>query len=149
MTVRVQRQFTLPATCEEVWEFIVDPEQRARAISVVSEYELADESGRKATWYIDIPIPVIRRAARVETEDTERDPPNYVEFVGRSKVMTVTGTHRLEEVEEGCRLSNEFVVDGKLPGVERFFKKNLDSELENLEEAIREYLAENDRNGSR
>ncbi|WP_122089101.1 SRPBCC family protein [Halalkalicoccus subterraneus] len=142
MTVRVQRRFTLPATCEEVWEFISDPERRAQAISVVSEYEVEDGSGRKATWYIDIPIPVIRRAARVETEDVTRDPPNYVEFVGRSKVMQVTGTHRLEALEDGCRLTNEFVVDGKLPGVERFFKKNLDSELENLENAIREYLDE-------
>lgn len=140
MTVRVERRFTLPATCEEVWEFISDPEQRAQAISVVSDYELTDEDGRKAIWYIDIPIPVIRRAARVETEDTERDPPHRVEFIGRSKVMRVTGTHRLEETDEGCRLSNEFVVDGKLPSVERFFKKNLDNELENLENAIREYL---------
>lgn len=144
MTIRVDRRFTLPATCEEVWEFISDPEQRARAISVVSDYELTAEDGRKAIWYIDVPIPVIRRAARVETEDTERDPPNHVEFVGRSKVMRVTGTHQLEAVEDGCRLSNEFVVDGKLPGVERFFKKNLDSELENLESAIREYLDRND-----
>lgn len=145
MTVRVERRFVLPATCEEVWEFIADPAQRARAISVVSDYELADETGRKAIWYIDVPIPVIRRAARVETEDTERDPPNRVEFVGRSKVMRVTGTHELEETDDGCRLTNEFVVDGKLPGVERFFEKNLDSELENLESAIREYLDRNDK----
>ncbi|MDL5363620.1 SRPBCC family protein [Halalkalicoccus sp. NIPERK01] len=145
MTVRVERRFVLPASCEEVWEFISDPEQRARAISVVSDYELVDEAGNEAIWYIDIPIPVIRRAARVETEDTERDPPRYVEFVGRSKVMRVTGSHRLEETDGGCRLTNEFVVDGRLPGVERFFKKNLDSELENLERTIREYLARNDR----
>ena len=87
MTVRVERRFTLPAACEEVWEFISDPEQRAHAISVVSDYELEDEAGRKAIWYIDVPIPVIRRAARVETEDTTRDPPHHVEFVGRSTVM--------------------------------------------------------------
>lgn len=140
MTVRVDRRFVLPATCEEVWEFIADPEQRARAISVVSDYELTDEEGREAVWYIDVPVPVIRRAARVETRDVEREPPRYVEFVGRSKVMRVTGKHTLEETDEGCRLTNEFVVDGNLPGVERFFKHNLDSELENLERAIREYL---------
>ncbi len=142
MTVRVQRRFTLPASCEDVWEFIADPEQRARAISVVSDYEITDEEGRKAIWYVDVPIPVIRRAARVETEDVERDPPRYVKFIGRSKVMHVTGEHRLEETDEGCRLSNEFVVDGDFPGVERFFKRNLDSELENLERSIREYLDE-------
>lgn len=142
MTVRVQRRFTLPASCEDVWKFIADPEQRARAISVVSDYEITDEEGREAIWYVDVPIPVIRRAARVETEDVERDPPRYVKFIGRSKVMHVTGEHHLEETDEGCRLSNEFVVDGDLPGVERFFKRNLDSELENLERSIREYLDE-------
>lgn len=142
MTVRVQRRFELAAPCKEVWGFIADPEQRARAISVVSEYEITDEEGRSAVWYIDIPIPVIRRTARVETEDTERDPPRRVEFVGRSKVLHVTGEHHLETTDDGCRLANEFVVDGNLPGVERFFKKNLDTELDNLERALREYLNE-------
>lgn len=142
MTVRVQRRFDLSAPCEEVWGFIADPEQRARAISVVSDYEITDEAGRSATWYIDIPIPVVRRAARIETEDTERDPPRYVEFVGRSKAMRVTGEHRLEETDDGCRLANEFVVDGKVPGVERFFETNLDNELDNLERALRQHLDE-------
>lgn len=142
MTVRVERRFELPAPCEEVWAFISDPEQRARAISVVEDYEITDSEGRSATWYIDVPIPVIRRAARVETEDVEREAPRFVKFVGRSKVMRVTGEHRLEETEGGCRLTNEFVVDGKLPGVERFFKKNLDEELKNLERSLRDYLDE-------
>ena len=140
MTVRVERRFELSAPCEEVWEFISDPEQRARAISVVNDYEITGPEGRSAIWYIDVPVPVVRRAARVETEDVEREPPRHVKFIGRSKVMRVTGEHRLEAVDGGCRLVNEFVVDGKLPGVERFFKKNLDTELENLERALREYL---------
>ncbi|MFB6255991.1 MAG: polyketide cyclase, partial [Haloplanus sp.] len=38
------------------------------------------------------------------------------------------------------RLHNEFVVDGRLPGVERFFKKRLDTELDNLESALRRDL---------
>lgn len=142
MTVRVKRRFELSAPCEEVWAFISDPEQRARAISVVEDYEITDSEGRSATWYIDVPIPVIRRAARVETEDVEREAPRFVKFIGRSKVMRVTGEHRLEETEGGCRLANEFVVDGKLPGVERFFKKNLDEELKNLERSLRDYLDE-------
>lgn len=142
MTVRVERRFELSAPCEEVWAFISDPEQRARAISVVEDYEITDSEGRSATWYIDVPIPLARRAARVETEDVEREPPRFVKFVGRSKVMRVTGEHRLEETEGGCRLTNEFVVDGKLPGVERFFKKNLDEELKNLERSLRDYLDE-------
>jgi carbon monoxide dehydrogenase subunit G len=142
MTVRVERRFELSAPCEEVWAFISDPERRARAISVVKDYEITDPEGRSATWHIDLPIPVVRRAARVETEDVERDPPHHVKFVGRSKVMRVTGEHRLEEFEGGCRLVNEFVVDGRLPGVERFFKKNLDGELENLERALRDHLGE-------
>ena len=140
MTVRVERQFTLDAACETVWKFIADPEKRARAISVVSGFEIDDPDGRTATWHVDLPIPMMNRTATVETEDVERDPPRYVMFVGRSKVMRVTGEHRLEQTDEGCVLTNRFIVDGKLPGVERYFKRQLDEELDNLEAAIREDL---------
>ncbi len=138
MTVRVERSFELPVPPERVWEFIVDPEQRARSISVVSDFTLDDEDGRQATWKVDLPIPLVNRTASVETEDVRRDPPEYVKFVGRSKLMRVTGEHEIEATEEGSRITNRFVVDGRLPGVERYFEKNLDDELANLEAAIRE-----------
>lgn len=140
MTVRVERRFTLESACETVWKFIADPEKRAEAISVVSGFELDGPEGRTATWHVDLPIPVINRTVAVETEDVERDSPRYVMFVGRSKVMRVTGEHRLEQTDAGCVLTNRFVVDGKLPGVERFFKRQLDEELDNLEAAIREEI---------
>lgn len=137
MTVRVERTFELPVPPERVWEFIVDPEQRARAISVVSDFTLDDADGRKATWKVDLPIPLVNRTATVETEDVRREPPEYVKFIGRSKLMRVTGEHEIEAIEGGSRLTNRFVVDGRLPGVERYFEKNLDDELANLEAAIR------------
>jgi carbon monoxide dehydrogenase subunit G len=140
MTVRVERRFTLAAEPEEVWAFISDPEKRAGAISVVDEFELRSEDGREATWHVSLPIPMVSRTVRVDTRDVTREPPTYVEFTGTSKVMNVVGKHRIETVEGGCELVNEFVVDGKLPGVERFFKRNLDGELENLEQALREEL---------
>ncbi|WP_331232475.1 SRPBCC family protein [Natronorarus salvus] len=140
MTVRVERQFALAAEPEEVWAFISDPEKRAGAISVVDEFELRSEDGREATWHVSLPIPMVRRTVRVDTRDVTREPPTYVEFTGTSKVMNVVGKHRIEERDEGCVLINEFVVDGKLPGVERFFKRNLDGELENLERALRDDL---------
>ena len=34
----------------------------------------------------------------------------------------------------------DYDVDGRLPGVERFFKKRLDAELDNLETALRRDL---------
>ena len=49
----------------------------------------------------------------------------------------MTGEHTIEATETGSRLVNEFVVDGRVPGVERFFKRNLDGEMENLERALR------------
>ena len=140
MTVRVDRSFELNATSEEVWAFISDPAKRAGAISVVDEFELRTEDGREATWHVSLPIPMVRRTVRVDTRDVKREPPSYVEFTGTSKVMNVVGKHRIEEVEGGCELVNEFVVDGKLPGVERFFKRNLDGELENLERTLRDEL---------
>jgi len=139
MTVRVRRAFEFEAPAERVWEFIADPGKRAEAISVVHDYEV-DAGGTRATWQIDLPLPLVDRTATVETEDIDREEPRYVKFVGKSKVMRVTGEHRIEDTETGCRLHNEFVVDGRLPGVERFFKKRLDTELTNLESALRRDL---------
>lgn len=137
MAVRAERVVTIPAPREAVWAFIDDPEKRARPISVVADFETED--GR-AVWHIRLPIPIVNRTVRVETEERQRDPPAYVEFVGKSKVMRVVGEHELEEVEGGTRLTNRFVVEGKLPGVERFFKRNMEREFDNLETAIYEDL---------
>ena len=138
MTVRVERAFEFDAPPERIWEFIADPGKRARPISVVKDFDVHDET--RATWHISLPIPFVNRTITVETEDTERDPPTHVEFVGRSRVMRVVGEHDLEAVGEGTRLTNRFTVEGKVPGVERFFKRNLDDELDNLETAIRESI---------
>ncbi|WP_254767616.1 CoxG family protein [Salinilacihabitans rarus] len=136
MTVRVERSFELAAPPDRVWAFISDPEKRARSISVVADYTADDPDGRAATWHVELPIPFVRRTVTVETEDVERRPPEYVEFVGRSRVMTVRGEHEIVETADGCRLKNRFVVDGKVPGVETFFRHNLDEELENLRRAL-------------
>ncbi|MFC6768890.1 SRPBCC family protein [Natrinema soli] len=136
MTVRIDRSFEVNASPERVWEFIVDPANRAQAISVVESYAIDDPEGRRATWQVSLPIPLVRKTIAVDTEDVTRRPPEYVKFVGESKVMDVTGEHEIVETDDGARLENGFVVDGKLPGVERFFKRNLDSELENLQRAL-------------
>ena len=136
MTVRVDRTFDLAAPPEEVWTFISDAGKRAGAISVVDSYELHDEEGRRATWRVALPIPVIRGTIGVKTEEVERDPPRYVRFVGRSKGLRVVGEHELEEIDGGTRLHNRFQVDGKLPGIETYFKRNLEGELANLQSAI-------------
>ncbi len=139
MTVRVERTMTVAASPELVWEFIGDPDQRARPISVVKDWEIHDAD--RATWHVSLPIPVIDRTIAIETEDVERREPEYVRFIGRSKVLRVQGEQELEPTDDGgTRVTNRFVVDGKLPGVERFFKRNLDDELQNLEAALREYL---------
>ncbi|SEH10939.1 Carbon monoxide dehydrogenase subunit G [Natronorubrum sediminis] len=140
MTVRVDRSFEVSAPPERVWAFIADPENRAQAISVVHEYTANDPAGKEVTWHVELPIPFVRKTITVETEDVARDPPTYVEFVGRSKVMDVTGTHEIVETADGTRLENSFVVDGKLPGVETFFERNLDDELENLRVALADDL---------
>ncbi|SFR44146.1 SRPBCC family protein [Halogeometricum limi] len=140
MTVRVRRAFEFDAPPEAVWEFIADPAKRAEAISVVERYEVDEDTG-SATWHVSLPIPLVKSTAPVETEDVQRDPPRYVKFVGKSKLMRVTGEHTIEETETGSRLVNEFIVDGRLPGVEQFFKRNLDRELENLEAALRAELS--------
>lgn len=142
MTVRVERTFELAATPEEVWGFIADPEKRARAISVVSDFETTDDG---EIWHIDLPIPLIKKTITVETEDIARDEPSFVKFVGRSKVMQVVGEHEIVETDGGSRLENRFTVDGRMPGVEKFFERNLDAELRNLEREIRADLEGDER----
>ncbi|MFP9193154.1 CoxG family protein [Natronosalvus vescus] len=142
MTVRVDRSFELQAPPERVWAFIADPEKRARAISVVTDYTAIDPEGRKATWHLKVPLPLVTRTVDVSTEDVTRRPPEYVKFVGRSSLLDVTGEHEIVEIDGGTRLENTFVVDGHLPGVERFFKRNLDSELDNLKRALERDLEE-------
>ncbi|MFC4450392.1 CoxG family protein [Halorussus aquaticus] len=135
MTVRVERTFDLAVSPENVWNFIADPEKRASVISVVSDYEKTGEN--TSIWHIELPIPFLDRTVPVETEDVERDPPRYVKFVGRSSALRVTGEHEIQETETGSRLVNRFTVEGRVPGIERYFKKNLDEELDNLETALR------------
>ncbi|MGM0591066.1 MAG: SRPBCC family protein [Halobacteriota archaeon] len=140
MTVRVRRTFEFDAPGGDVWEFIADPANRAEAISVVERYETDPDDDRRATWHIRLPIPLVRSTIAVETEDVRKEPPEHVTFVGRSRVMRVSGEHTIEEHDGGCRLVNEFVVDGNLPGVETFFERNLDRELTNLKEALDRHL---------
>ena len=139
MTVRVRRELGFDADPADVWAFISDPAKRAGAISVVDEYEVTGD--RTATWHVSLPVPVIRSTIAVETEEVRKDPPEYVEFVGKSRAFRVTGEHTVSETEEGrARLANEFVVDGRVPGVESFFERKFGDELDNLDAALRRDL---------
>mgnify|MGYP006279257075 CR=1 FL=1 len=138
MTARVERVFEISAPPEEVWAVIADPEKRARPISVVDTFESTGD--RTAVWHVSLPIPGLDRTIRVETEDVEVDPPSYVRFLGHSKAMNVRGEHLLEAANGKTRITNRFTVDGRFPGVERYFERKLDDELANLEAAIREEL---------
>lgn len=138
MTVRVERTFDLSASPDRVWEFIADPGKRASAISIVADWTIDDGD---ATWYLELPIPLIKQTVPVRTRDVEREEETRVKFVGKSAVMHVTGEHELIPTESGTRLVNRFVVEGRVPGVERFFKHNIDSELDNLRDALERHLA--------
>lgn len=140
MTTRVERSFVIDVPPGEVWEFIADPEKRAEAISVVAGWR---DDGDTFVWDVSLPIPFVNHTVSVRTRDIERVEGERVKFQGDSSVMRVTGEHVLTPLEDGgTRVVNRFVVDGKLPGVEGFFKRNLDGELDNLEQALRFELAE-------
>jgi carbon monoxide dehydrogenase subunit G len=140
MTVQVERTIELPVEPERVWAFISDPEKRAGAISVVESYDLLGDG--EATWHVTIPLPLVNKTAEVRTRETARDPPHSVTFVGESSMMEVRGEHEIEVTDGGSRLVNRFTVDGKVPGVETFFKRNLDDELQNLGRALRADVGE-------
>jgi carbon monoxide dehydrogenase subunit G len=150
MTVTVERTFSFAADPTAVWDFISDPGNRAAAISVVDRYEPNHRdsetsdgtggTGDRGTWHVTLPIPLLDKTVTVETRDVERRDGEYVKFVGRSRVFRVVGEHEITDSESGCELRNRFRVEGKLPGVETYFERNLDGELDNLERALREDL---------
>jgi carbon monoxide dehydrogenase subunit G len=138
MTVRVERTFELSALTEDVWEVIIDHEKRARSISVIEDFEVHDET--HATWHLNAPIPAIDHTIAIDTEDTDRDPPEYVKFIGQSRVLHVVGEHRLTSSDGKTHVTNQFAVEGEVPGIERYFEQNFDDELENLETTVRTEL---------
>jgi len=137
MTARVEQKFAVAAPTEDVWEFISDPGNRASAISVVDSYET---SGETTTWHISLPIPMVSRTFKVRTRTVELEPPTYVRFEGNSSIFDVLGEHRISTADGKTTITNTFTVDGHVPGVEAFFRRNLDGEVKNLETALRDHL---------
>lgn len=140
MVVRAERVVNVQASPAAIWEFIADPERRATLISDVQEYEVVADG--RVRWHVSLPIPLIDRTIPIETEETVRDPPNRVEFVGRSKAMRVVGEHVIAAENGTTRMTNTFTVDGKLPGVERYFKRRIEGEFDTLERELFAYLEE-------
>lgn len=137
MTTEVERVYEIDAPVNAVWEFIADDELRAEAISFVDHYEV---DGDTVIWKLGLPIPALPGSVRVRTRDVERREPTYVKFVGTSRIMDVEGEHELTATEGGCRVRNRFVVTGHLPGVEGFFKRNIDSEIDRLIRTVADHL---------
>lgn len=141
MTVEVERAFDVDGSIDTVWDLLSDDETRAKTISVVESYDLRTSADDiRVIWNLSLPVPLVSSTIEVRTREVERDPPHYVKFVGQSKVMTVTGEHELTETEDGCHVVNRFVVDGKVPGVEKFFERNIDGELDNFRDAILQHV---------
>lgn len=133
MVVEVERSYQVEAPIEAVWELLADPATRAAAISVVDGFE---QQGETTVWQLRLPLPFIRQTIPVRTWDVKRDEPHFVRFVGESRVMEVTGEHELSAADGITTVRNRFVVDGKVPGVERFFKRHIDDEIERLKQHV-------------
>lgn len=138
MTVSDERKFEIASSPDAVWEFMADPEHRARSLSIVEDFERVDDT--HTTWYLSLPIPAIDETVALETKDTHRDAPTQLAFVGRSDVGRIEGEHEFEAIETGTRITNRMTVEGSLPGVETYFERNLDEELTNLETALQTEL---------
>jgi carbon monoxide dehydrogenase subunit G len=134
MTVRVERTARVDAPLERVWAFLDDPAKRAGAIDAV---ERVETDGDGHLWHVCLPIPLVNRTVAVRTRDRDRDPPRFVRFTGTGPALDVTGEHELESVDGGTAVHSRFVVDGHLPGVERYFERTLETELSNVAAAIR------------
>lgn len=143
MAVTITRTFEVNGhDCQSVWEFISNPERRADALGVVDDYEVLGTEPNRELWQLKIPIPLITGTVSVRTREVEREEGSHVKFRGRSKIMEIYGEHHLTEIDEGCRIDNKFRVNGKVPGIETFFKSNIGDEIDNLETELLNYLGE-------
>ncbi|MFB6086297.1 MAG: CoxG family protein [Halodesulfurarchaeum sp.] len=137
MTVRVERRFSVEAPPEAVWAFLEDPANRARAIDLVDRFKI---EGETTVWHLDLPLPGVGKLLTVETRTVDRRPPTFVSFEGRSPVFDVTGHHRIEQTGTGTAVDTQFEVTGRVPGAERFFKRQFPAEIDNLETELWEAL---------
>lgn len=134
MTTAVEREAIVDIDVETVWDLLADPEQRAAAIGIVEDHEVIDDSGDgdEIRWHVSIPVSMIDETIAVRTHETEKRPPEYVEYVGESSVLSMTGEHELEPTEEGARVRNRFTVESSIPGVESYFERTIEDEIDNL-----------------
>ncbi|MFW6458622.1 MAG: SRPBCC family protein [Halodesulfurarchaeum sp.] len=137
MTVSIERDFVVDGSPESVWSFLQDPENRARAISLVDRFEV---EGETTIWHLDVPIPGSRQTLSVRTRPIDRKPPESVSFEGQSSVFDVVGEHRIHSADGKTTVHNRFEVAGKVPGVERIFKRRFDGEIANLERELTAFL---------
>lgn len=141
MTAEVERAAVVDVDVETVWELLADPEQRAAAISVVASHEIigSNEAGDEIRWNVELPIPMLDETIAVRTRETEKRPPEYVEYVGESAVFSMTGEHELREHEKGAWVWSKFTVDSSIPGVESYFQSTIDDEIDNLIDFVVEH----------
>lgn len=132
MVVDVERTYRVDAPIEAVWEVLSDPTIRAESISVVDRYT---RHGDVTVWHLSLPLPLMGTIS-VRTWDVERDPPRFVRFVGESSIMDVTGEHELTEDDGITTVRNRFRVDGSLPGVESFFTRHIDDEINRIKAVV-------------
>ena len=137
MTVRVERAFFVDASPETVWAFLEDPANRARAISLVDSFET---EGETTIWQLKLPVPGVGQTLSVRTRPLDRQAPTFVSFEGRSSVFEVVGEHRIDETDQGSTVHNRFEVSGRVFGVETFFKRRFDDEIDNLERELNAFL---------
>jgi len=134
VVVRVERSVEVAAPPREVWEFLADPKNRAEAVSVVERAEV--HGPETVTWFVEIPVPYLDRTMEIRTEDRVRDPPNRAEWVGRATGIYVEGEHVVTGDDDTTTVENWFAVESSIPGVEGYFERNLEAEMENLRAAL-------------
>ena len=81
---------------------------------------------------------LIKSGMEAEGEEREEIWKEVARYMHEEVMVDILMAHLVGYARVGPRI--EFSVEGRLPGVERFFKRNLDRELDNLEAALREEL---------
>lgn len=130
--VRVRRTFEIDAPRDQVWEFISNPDNRAKFLSSVKGYRVLSED--EVEW--DIGLPVIGATIKFRTRDVEKIEGEKVVFEGSHSVVSLRGVHELHDTENGVKVDVLFEVKSGVPGVERAFKRRFDKEIQEFRRVL-------------
>ena len=119
--MKIEKQFTIDAPQEKVWQFITTPEKAAKCIPGCEEIEIVGESKYKAS--IKVQVGPIKTTFNVNVETIEERPPEFASYVttgeegskaSRLKAESTLSLKQLESNQTEVIYTSDINIVGRL-----------------------------------